>query len=517
VIAPARSLVRRNEVWRNGTSMSHRVTYLTTASLAAGIGLSALYTSRVLTRAAVGVPEGRLFTLALFGALFGSFTIVPQWDRMPGRARTVVALLTVAAGYALFAVLSLAENPVLYQAGAWSLGVSGSPWIKVVLRANQWIESSNRVRTGVRWPSTSCAGVMLGLTVGLAAVLTAQSALVPLLCMPGPAGHTASAVGLRTATLVTAGLAGLAALALALFTPSAEGHREATSVKRIVLGSFRALRDPYVATVAAAYGLSSGMLGAFDELWLRALPHTAPGWLPGLLNFGVLSGSMALLAIAFFGDRATRRHGEKEDFLACRARPLTLSTGAAMALGGGSVAVSQHVLGTPTTGIVINAVLGEIGSTTLLPLVDSLFKTRFPHHGRNRDEANEAANTIKVLGQLGLGAQLGATTWAMAAWDGVSILIGGLGAATFATTAALYLWPRHGRGAAVTNREMRRSAAVLRLGGTAWSNGRTSMTRDSVPTALPARTRRAAAGANRANATGFWGRTVPRHEKSTST
>ncbi|MFD2420228.1 hypothetical protein [Amycolatopsis pigmentata] len=440
MIASARTLVRRNDVWRNGTSTGHRVMYLTTASLAAGVGLSALYTSRVLTRAAAGVPEGRLFTLALYGALFGSFTIVPQWDRMPGRARPVTALLTVGAGYGLFAGLSVAESPALYQIGAWLLGVTGSPWIKVVLQANRWIEAGHRIRTDVRWPSTTWAAVMVGLTLGLAAVLTAQGGLVPAACAAEPAGRAASTTGLRAAALATAGVACLAALALAVLTPSEDGHHEATSVKRIVLGSFRALRHPYVATVAIAYGMSSGMLGAFDELWLRALPRTAPNWLPGLLNFGVLSGSTALLAIAFFGDRATHRHHRAEVFLDRHARPLTLLTGAIMALGGGSVAVSQHVLGDPTAGIVINAGLGEIGSTILLPLVDSLFKARFPRHARSRDEANEAANTVKVLGQLGLGAQLGATTWATSAWNGVSILIAALGAGTFATTAALHLW-----------------------------------------------------------------------------
>src|SRR3954463_1898886 len=41
-IGPARARVRRNDVWRNGTSMGHRVMYLTTASRSAGVGLSAL-------------------------------------------------------------------------------------------------------------------------------------------------------------------------------------------------------------------------------------------------------------------------------------------------------------------------------------------------------------------------------------------------------------------------------------------------------------------------------------------
>jgi hypothetical protein len=143
--------MRRNEAWRNGTSMVHRVAYLVTASLAGGIGLSALYTSRVLTRAVADVPEGRLFTLALFGALLGSFTLVPQWDRMPGRARAAVALLAVAAGYGLFAGLSLAASPGLYQVGALLLGLAASPWIKVVLQASRWM----RPATG---SAPGCAG-----------------------------------------------------------------------------------------------------------------------------------------------------------------------------------------------------------------------------------------------------------------------------------------------------------------------------------------------------------------------
>ena len=434
--------MRLDDAWRNGTSMGHRAAYLVTASLAGGLGLSALYTSRVLTRAVAGVPEGRLFTLALLGALLGSFLIVPRWDRMPGRARAVVALLAVATGYGLFAGLSLAASPVLYQVGALLLGLAASPWIKVLLQANRWIEASNRVRTGVRWPSTTWTGVLLGLTAVLAGVLTMQGALIPAVSAHRPVGCPVLAAGMRTATLATAGLAGLAALALSMLTPAEAGDGEAIGVKRMLLGSLRALRHRYVATVAAAYGLSAGMLGAFDGLWVRALPHTVPGWLPGLLNFGVLSGSAVILVIAFFGDRATRRHGGSgEDFLARHARPLMWLIGAITALGGGSVAVSQHVLGNSTIGIVVNAVFGEIGSTILIPLVDSLFKKRFPNDNKSREEANEAANTIKVLGQLGLGAQLGATIWATAAWNGVSVLIAGLGSATFATSVVVYLWP----------------------------------------------------------------------------
>ncbi|HET6500784.1 MAG TPA: hypothetical protein VFG87_08480 [Amycolatopsis sp.] len=434
--------MRRNEAWRNGTSMVHRVAYLVTASLAGGVGLSALYTSRVLTRAVADVPEGRLFTLALFGALLGSFAVVPQWDRMPGRARAVVALLAVAAGYALFAGLSLAASPGLYQAGALLLGLAASPWIKVILQAGRWIEASNRLRTGVRWPATTWAGVLLGLTVGLAGVLTVQGALMPAVDAPGPAGCAALAADMRTAALATAGLAVLVALALAALTPSEAGGGEAVCVQRMLIGSFRALRHPYVATVAAAYGLSAGMLGAFDELWVRALPHSVPGWLPALLNFGVLSGSAVVLLVAFVGDRATLHRGGDEDFLARHARSLIVLFGAIMALGGSSVAVSQHLLGDPTAGIVLNAVLGEAGTTILIPLVDCLFKRRFPGCTRSRDEANEAVNGIKVLGQLGLGAGLGAMIWATAAWNGVSVLIAVLGTATFTTTAVVFLWPR---------------------------------------------------------------------------
>lgn len=430
--------MRQNESWRNSTSTSHRVAYLTTASLSGGVGLSALYTSRLLTRAVADVPEGRLFTLALFGALLGSFTIVPQWDRMPARARGVVTLLAVAAGYGLFAALSLAASAVLYQIGALLLGLAAAPWFKVLLQANRWIEASKRAGASVRWPSTTWACVLMGLTGGLAGVLTVQGALIPTVAAPGP--DPSLAPGMRTAALVTAGLAGLAALALAVLTPSDTDDDQTVSPKRMLVGSLRALRYPYVATVAAAYGLAAGMLGAFDGLWLRALPCSVPIWLPGLLNFGVLSGSVVVLVMAFFGDRATHRNGGGEDFLARHARPLTLLMGAIMALGGGWAAISQHVLGDPTSGIIGNAVFGEIGSTILLPLVDCLYKERFPD-GNIRDEANNAANTVKVLGQLGLGAELGATAWAASGWSGVSLVLAGLGMATFTTTAVVYLWP----------------------------------------------------------------------------
>lgn len=89
---------------------------------------------------------------------------------------------------------------------------------------------------GLSDPSGTFKERLVGVALGLIAALNVQDLFIPAVPDHGRVNYAALVPSMRTAVLVTTGLAVVAALALAATTPSEAASRERLSLKTVLLG-----------------------------------------------------------------------------------------------------------------------------------------------------------------------------------------------------------------------------------------------------------------------------------------
>ncbi|MGH3853942.1 MAG: alpha/beta hydrolase, partial [Pseudonocardiaceae bacterium] len=453
----------RNYRWRTGGSLSHRLSYLVTATFVSGVTFEGIYGMAALAswpEARFGLPADTLFIAALAGAAAGVALLKPLGDVFSHRGLTVGSLVGLAGAWEGFG--ALADSAGTFQASAVAVGFFASTLWGLLAHVDEWASAKR-----VRFDAAVIGAFMLSGDMTVLPTLRAlqvwastssQAAAHAVAAAPTPAAaHTLIDTSMRVAGmgLAHAGLAGMFAALMAaagvLFTMPTE-MRVRPPLRTLLWGPVAGLRTTVGRLVALSYGLTAITIAAFDGLWLRAIAELgAPLWMQSLIGYGFLAGGLGLVGLAGKSIIASIRnpHADPVDsFVEKNPGRAMLTMASLLAVGGMTVMVTARLpnvqlfgLSLTVWGVAATLILGEFGSTGMISAVQVALRKLISDPRRRAQAGNSA-----VFSKSGLylaGALLAAPVWAGntplgAQWPAVSLLVAGAGSATLGVVT--YFW-----------------------------------------------------------------------------